>query len=197
MTWPAGLQYHQKSALLHNIADQIRLAGAQSLLDIGAGRPSMALPLSKHVRRYCAIEASAECVDELRRATLDTIHGRFPVPMDETYDFVLASHSLPQHSIEDCSHFLTAAWECTAEDGTMLIVTFKGNKGPIETLRSELLGGPSQPDREFDGIVERCQSMGTTHIKPVNSFIEAHSAADIAEFIAPWLSGHQSMRDDF
>jgi hypothetical protein len=197
MTWPAGLFYHQRTALLHNIVPYIEASGAESLLDIGAGSPAMAVPLSQHVREYCAVEQDIERAGELSRAGLDVIHGRFPVPLDKTYDLVLSCHSVPECSIESYPSFLPAAWACTSPTGVMLIVTFKGSRGAVEDLRCELLGAPNGPSPEYDAIVEHCTSFGRTEIRHVNSFVEAPAAADIAGFISPWLSGRQDVRDGF
>jgi hypothetical protein len=197
MPWPAGLRYHQQIALLHNIIPYIHKMGAASLLDIGAGSTEMAVPLSRQVRAYCAIERDAERASELRNAGLDVIHGTFPVPLEATYDFVLSSHSVPERSIEAYPPFLEAAWERTAPKGMMLIVTFKGSRGAVDNLRRELRGSADDPSPERDSIIRYCTSFGVTEIHHVNSFVEAGAADDIAKFLGPWLSGCQHERDGF
>jgi hypothetical protein len=167
------------------------------LLDIGAGSPEMAVPLSRHVDDYCAVEQDARRASELRRAGLHVIHGRFPLPLQRTYDFVLSSHSVPECAIEAYPAFLQAAWASINATGTMLIVTFKGAGGPVGELRRELLGAADGPDPQCDAIVEHCTRFGVTDICHVNSFVEASAAADIAEFISPWLSQCQHERDGF
>lgn len=197
MIWPIGLRYHQKAALLHNIIPYIHEVKATSLLDIGAGSIEMALPLSRQVHQYCAIERDLAHVSELRRAGLDVIHGTFPVLVQATYDFVLSSHSVPEDSIESYSHFLSAAWNCTSLTGMMLIVTFKGSLGALADLRRDLLGSAANTSPEIALIVEHCTNFGVTSVRCVNSYIEARTAHDIAQFLGPWLSRHQHIRDTF
>ena len=192
---PSSLHYHQQPALLHNVVRYLHDLNATSLLDIGAGSPYLAVPLSKQVRRYCAVERHPQRVSELRSAGLDVIEGTFPLPIQGTYDVVLSSHSVPEGSAEAYPSFLAAAWGCTSGNGLMLIVTFKGSSGPLAELRRDLLGGDPPRSREFNEIMKYCVTRGATNVRHVNSYVEAATAPDVAEFLLPWLSGKPPTRE--
>ena len=192
---PVTLQYHQRSALLHNIIRYIQTANAASLLDIGAGTPGIALPLSRSVQSYRAVEQDPDRARELREAGLDVIHGTFPVPLDTTYDVVLSCHSVPELGIAAYRPFLEAAWASTNRTGMMLIVTFKGSRGAVDELHRELLGAPDGLSPEYSAVIDYCNSVGATEIRTVNSFVEAETAVEIADFIDTWLSGSRRVRE--
>lgn len=195
--WPASLYYHQRSALLHNIIPRIHDAGATSLLDIGAGYPAMAVPLSQHVRAYCAIEQDNECAAALRDVGLQVIEGIFPLPIHRTYDFVLSCHSVPEGSTALYPPFLNAAWESVSQNGLLLIVTFKGSHGALGYLDQKLLGRTDTDNAQFDTLIECCNRLGMVEVYPVNSFVEATFANAIVEFLGPWLTSSQHTRDAF
>ncbi len=140
MTQPTTrVRYHQKRTLIENISWYIHDSMASSLLDIGAGRPDTAAALSKEVERYTAVEQDSRRAAELKNAGLEVVQGRFPLQLGSVYDLVLSSHSLPESSTELYPAFLSAAWDLTSDHGIMLIVTFKGARGDLATLRNELL----------------------------------------------------------
>lgn len=194
---PANLHYHQRSALLYNIIPRIHDAGATSLLDIGAGYPAMAVPLSKHVPEYCAVEQDNSCAAALRGAGLQVIEGVFPLALHRTYDFVLSCHSLPEDSPSSYPAFLNGAWETVSHNGLMLVVTFKGSRGALGYLDESLLGRTSVHNPQFDALIECCNRFGKVEVYPVNSFVEANSADAIAKFFGPWLTASPDTRNMF
>jgi hypothetical protein len=188
--------YHQNAVIIDNVARYIRDRSVKSLLDIGAGSPEKAVPLSRLVSRYHAIEQDARYAARLKDAGVSVTCGTFPTKVDGTYDLVLSSHSVPEHSVEPYGAFLSSAWQITSSAGLLLVVTFKGNRGDITNLAQELLDQSTGPSEEYNAIM-RCyqQFGGTVQCERVNSYAEASRAEDIASFFAPWLSEDPHVRE--
>src|SRR2546429_2633725 len=102
--------YNRADVLIENIRAYINLCKAASLLDIGAGAPMTATPLSRSVNRYLAIEEDKDMVVALRSAGLNVVCGTFPLPIRETFDLVLSCHSVPETDICLYPEFLDSAW---------------------------------------------------------------------------------------
>jgi hypothetical protein len=197
-----GVTYHQQATLVANISRYIEEASADSLLDIGAGSPETALPLSKRVHRYRAIERDPDAAARLENAGLSVTAGTFPLPMDGTYDLVLSSHSVPENSLEAYAPFLSSAWELTSPEGMLLIVTFKGSKGDLAEIAHDLLGLAPRKSEGLEHIIRSYEEFGGhIGIERVNSYVEGLAAEDIAFFLEPWLSGdgreRESIHSDF
>ena len=196
MLSPYGVTYHQQTTLVANISRYIRETSADSLLDIGAGSPETALPVSKLVHRYRAVERDPQAAARLEHAGLNVTMGTFPLPIDGTYDLVLSSHSVPENSVESYPPFLSSAWELTNPEGMLLIVTFKGNRGDLAEIAHELVGQLPHKSEEFEFIIRSYEEFGgVIRIERVNSYIEALAAEDIAFFLEPWLSGDCRQRE--
>jgi SAM-dependent methyltransferase len=190
-----NLVYHQGPTLCRNISRYVKAANASSLLDIGAGSPAIALQIAKLVDRYCGVESHAKRAMALREAGLDIIEDSFPVDIEETFDFVLSSHSIPENNINQYPRFLSAAVERARRGGTVLIVTFKGNNGEVAWLARHLLNRKpsSSPERE---IVESWfAKLGGYTTELVNSYVEARDRESLAQFLWPWLTGHLDLRE--
>lgn len=185
--------YHQSHALLKNISKYIFDSKAASLLDIGAGGGTLALPLSKTVTRYLAVEENSERCAKLRMAGLDALMEHFPTPIGETFDFVLSSHSIPEQ-INAYPAFLSSAWQLTKPGGQFVIVTYKGRRGAIFDLRQELLGGDPDSSPEMDCIEHAFRGWGTVSIEKFNSYAEAQSAIEIVTYFEEWMSGREEIK---
>ncbi|WP_375412061.1 class I SAM-dependent methyltransferase [uncultured Bradyrhizobium sp.] len=187
--------YHQKAAIVDNVTRYIRDLAARSLLDIGAGGAETALPLSKLVDRYHAIEQNPHYAARLENAGLKVSRGTFPLALDETYDLVLSSHSVPELLIEPYAAFLSSAWRLTAPGGLLLVITFKGSRGDLAEVRQELLGEPPAPSEEHDTIMRNFQRLGgRVRTERVNSYVEARKPGHIASFLEPWLTQDPAMQ---
>ena len=191
------LIYHQRETLERNVCRYIRATNAETLLDIGAGLPSAALPISKCVRRYLGVEVDAENASALRAAGLEIIEGRFPLDIKEEFDLVLSSHSIPESNVSAYPSFLSAAVERVRPGGTMLIITFKGNKGEIAGLTSDLLKQPwpSSPEKEM--VEDFFNRLGNCTTEIVNSYIEATHREILAEFLWRWLTAQPQIKTRF
>ena len=110
---------NEKEILREALALKIGVAGATSVLDIGAGDGTLSAPLSKLVRRYVALEEKTDFTRKLRKMGMAVVDATFPCTLDETFDIVLASHSLPYHADVRMGweQFLIAAWQHVKSNG--------------------------------------------------------------------------------
>lgn len=195
MTSNCWIVYHQKATLLENVTRYVRSARSGSILDIGAGTAATAVPLSKLVSQYHAVEMDPARALALRQAGIHVTIGQFPMPIDGRYDFVLSSHSLPERSAADVPAFLSAAWGLVGDRGTLLVVTFKGSLGDLSGIREELLGRPSSRGSDFDAVAAfGPPDAAARTIERVNSYVEAGSSRALAQFLLPWISGVDDVR---
>jgi hypothetical protein len=181
------LQYDQPSVLVQHISRYIKRFNAASLLDIGAGFATTAVPLSRSVRRYVGVEENQERAIALRAAGLDIIIGEFPLPVDAKFDMVLTSHSVPEKGLEYYEPFFDSARAMIKLEGLLLVVTFKGSKGEIAVLREEITGRTVGLDPQLTAILNNMRMWGRPQVEKVNSHLRSPSADDIAEWLAPCL----------
>jgi SAM-dependent methyltransferase len=190
------LTYHQGQALVANIGRYLDEARASSLLDIGAGAGNVAVPLARRVRKYLAVESDSGRAAQLLNLGLAVLQERFPTPIVDCFDFVLASHSIPER-LEDLPPFLEAAWQAMRPAGIFLIITFKGSCGTIASLRRELTGVDAGASPHMDCVKETFSHWGRTRVETVNSYAEAEDAEDMVAFFESWLSGRAERRAEF
>lgn len=183
------LIYHQKSVLVENIIRYVRRYNTKSLLDIGAGTSATAAAISRSVENYLAVEMDEESAEELKRAGLNVIKGKFPLPVNQTFDLVLSSHSIPERALEEYTYFLSEAWKMLNPGGIFLIVTFKGCAGSLDEVRRELFDFASQVSAEYKAVLAFLENRGEVSIEKINSYIQAASAESLADFLSPWLIG--------
>jgi hypothetical protein len=177
-------RYNRSDALVENIHRFVRASGASSLLDIGAGGPSMAIPLSRIVKRYLAIEEDQEAAGVLRAEGLDTLARTFPVQLHESFDLVLSCHTVPEGGIEYYPEFLNCAWQSVNVGGVFLVITFKGGRGDSALLREELIGSGNGKDPQFEAILQTFTRRGIVRIEKINTYIKSPHVSDIIEYIS-------------
>jgi SAM-dependent methyltransferase len=157
----------EKQVLLRKISEWMEHYGARSLLDIGAGSGELSIPIANRVTRYRGIESRAEYVAALRAAGLDVTQGRFPIDVDDTFDVVLASHSV-SYDPTQCERFVHAAWRCTKPGGALLIVTYRGQDDDWTALMHQV--GFDVADRNrvgYNFLVRLLFSLGDVKIRKV------------------------------
>jgi hypothetical protein len=180
---PEDFSYDRSNALVDNIHRYVRSSRASSLLDIGAGGPSMAIPLSRLVKRYLAIEENQEAAKVLGAEGLNTLARTFPVQLHESFDLVLSCHSVPEAGVEYYPEFLDCAWQSAKVGGVVLVVTFKGGRGDSALLREELTGSKNGKDPQFEALFKHLSSRGVVLIEKVNTYIKSPRISDIIEYI--------------
>lgn len=166
----------------------VRDRRARSVLDIGAGRGPVAVPVAAAVRRYLAVEQDASAAEALRGAGLDVVQGVFPVALEERFDLVVSSHSIPEGDVALYEPFLAGAWELVANGGMLLIVTFKGPNGsPIPKLSEELLGRTYAVDPRYTEMLRILRGYGEVEITTLRSHVEVDDFESFAELWGSWF----------
>ncbi len=119
---------NEKTVLFHAIKKLIRIAKPLSLLDIGAGNGDLAIPISKLVKKYLAIEQKLNYVQELKINKINVTRAYFPCNIEEKFDFVLASHSLPRKK-KEVTDFLNQALKILSKKGVFIAITYDNKIG--------------------------------------------------------------------
>ncbi len=175
----------EKRILLEEITKEIGRCNAESLLDIGAGNGLLAIPLSKKVSRYVALEPKESFVEKLKSGGLNVIQGSFPVPVSEKFDLVLSSHSL-SYEKETFEPFIKKAFELLHPKGVFLIITFRGQDDDWTNLL-DLLGKKDKTDRNrimFNSIIELLNTLGAVTIRKVITKVTTDNLEDMIQALS-------------
>jgi cyclopropane fatty-acyl-phospholipid synthase-like methyltransferase len=184
----SSFRYDQPAVLADCIIGCVRARGARTLLDIGAGDGAVAVPVSREVDRYLAVEADPSSSEKLRQAGLEVVTATFPVTLGERFDIVVSSHSIPEGGVESYAPFLAAAWEHVAPNGLLLIITFKGSDdSAIVRLSQELLGRTYRTDHRYLAMLDILRTYGTVEITKCSSHVETDEFSDVAAFFGTWF----------
>lgn len=169
----------EKERLFDAIAERIRVGGAISLLDIGAGNGDLAIPLARLVGRYLAVEQKPTFLKVLQRAGLRVVGASFPFVIEEQFDLVLVSHALP-YKAEDYRPFLDQAWVCVAPGGSLLGITYHRDQGEWRDLLIAC-GFPEKQSEaaRFEGLKTYLSRLGQTTVDVVTTHVCTSSVADM------------------
>lgn len=186
---------NQKEVLEAVISGHINNRAAHSLLDIGAGDGYLAKRLAPKVRRYLAMETKSERVAELRRASLSVVEGQFPnIPVTETFDIVLSSHSLPEGA-DDYKPFLEIAWQLVAPGGELVIVTFKGAHDELWQLTRKLRPGWVDDDQpKYEEMMAILGKWGKPSITSVTSYSATSDKDEMMRFLTWSIGGSETLK---
>lgn len=123
----------EKEVLYRKIGDRIERLGVSSMLDIGAGNGELAIPLSRKVKTYVAVEHKPEYTEALKKEGLKTVLGTFPCRVSGHFDMVLASHSVPWNR-HDSGLFLREVIRKLKTGGVFLLITYDHEDGNWKEL---------------------------------------------------------------
>jgi SAM-dependent methyltransferase len=182
------IRYNQKQVLLDEISKYIEAEGSESLLDIGAGDGVLAIPLSKKLKTYFAIEPNPERAEKLRAAGIRVKEGIFPCEVEGAYDIVLSSHSIP----EDMGHwqeFLQAAWSLVKPGGMLLIITFKGVRDDGYDLHRELGFVSAVEDADRKELEKIMSSFGALEKRFPRSMMETENLDELVKIVSLAVGG--------
>jgi len=188
-------RWDQAEVLTACILGFVRDRRARSVLDIGAGRGLVAVPVAAAVKRYVAVEKEPSGAEALRAAGLDVVQGTFPVALDERFDLVVSSHSIPEGDVALYEPFLAGAWKLVASGGTLLIVTFKGStESPIRKLSAELLGVTHGVDDRYTAMLRILREYGDVEITKTCSHVETDDFASFTDLWGSWFWRNDEQR---
>lgn len=180
----------EKVVLLDVLSKKIRVLGAASLLDIGAGNGDLSIPLSKIVGQYVALEQKEDYVRRLKEAGLEVVHTTYPAQIAEHFDIVLFSHSLPSNR-QEWESVLSAAWSQLNPDGHLILVTFEDEESEwndlVETSGLELVREREERLAPLKGFLE---TLGVVDQQVITTHVRTESREDLVRALAfVWSDG--------
>jgi hypothetical protein len=181
-----ALTYNQHEVLIALILSCVSRVGATAILDIGGGTVETAVPISKLVLHYSAVEQNATRAAALKTAGLDVIEARFPISLARKYSLVVASHSLPSR-MEEVSVFLEGASVCVDRGGCLLVVTFADANPHIFDLRARLTGFKRTKSKEYSLLIDMLSRFGSVETWQVVSEATSHSLDEMLAFVEEWI----------
>jgi SAM-dependent methyltransferase len=161
-----------------------------SLLDIGAGNGSLALPIAQQVERYVAVEHNPKYAAKLRDTGLTVIQQAFPAAIDGSFDLVIMSHVI---SYEAGNHMalIRSAWDLVADGGNLLIVTHRGGADDdwSRLLTRVGMGRFEKYAGVYDEIMSTLQQRGVVEVRKIVTTLDTAIVEDMLEAMAFVASG--------
>ncbi len=179
----------EKNVLFREILKDIRMVGATSLIDIGAGNGSLAIPLAREVERYQAIEPNEAFAEALRAAGVEVLQETFPCAVNGPFDFALLSHSVP-YDEQSYEIFLEAAFDLLAPKGELLVITYPGLDDNFTQLLKRLGKRSAERHRHgYAGIVLKLfhlaeDQLESVKIRQVVTKVETTTANEMVDALS-------------
>ena len=169
----------EKQDLLVALKRRIETTRTHSLLDIGAGNGDLAIPLSKLVGSYLAIEPKPDFAAKLKTSGINVINSAFPCAVAGSFDMVLASHVVPWEENES-ETFLSAAWKHLNHGGRFIMITYDEEVSDWgELLQTSELPLPAVGQGHFDGYKRLLTSWGRLEVEPIVTHVVTESLDDM------------------
>lgn len=169
----------EKRELFAALKRRIETAGVHSLLDIGAGNGDLAIPLSKLVTTYLAVEPKPDFAAKLKVNGISVINSAFPCDFNGTFDAVLASHVIPWET-DESEAFLAAAWDHVNPGGRFIMITYDEEVSDWgELLQASGLPLPAVGQSHFEGYKRLLASWGTLDVEPIVTHVVTESLDDM------------------
>jgi len=165
----------EKAIYYQKFGEYIARFNVSSVLDIGAGNGDVAIPLSRQVDSYLAVEQNPEYADELEAAGLEVVSRDFPTNINSQFDLVIMSHVI-SHTAGNYRTLLPPAWELVKPDGHLLVVTHR-TKNEEDNWSRLLdfvgLGYSEDFQRNIHALVMDVLARGTTEVETVGSTLHS------------------------
>lgn len=175
---------NEKAILLEEIVKEIQSNKYRSILDIGAGNGLLSIPLSKQVDTYLAVEPKDSFVEKLRSAGIKTVHDFFPTNIEGNFDMVLSSHSI-SYDESKFDTFVQSAWDLVANQGQLLIITYRGQEDDWTDFMRELGHNPIDENRKgYNALIMLLNSLGEVKYRKVRSTVKTDSLAEMVDALA-------------
>ena len=166
---------NEKKILIKFLSNYIKKLKVKSLLDIGAGNGSMAIPLSKMVNSYLAIERNKSFIKKLKLELIEVVEEEFPkgpIKLDKRFDLVLCSYVIPHD--RDFKKFITKAWRYVRPKGYLLIITHRQSHDEWGKFCKKIKFNVYWDKPSFfPKLIRYLKIFGKVSIKDVVSFIES------------------------
>ncbi len=187
----------EKKILLGEIVQDIRDVRAQSLLDIGSGEGTLSFPLSEKVERYLAIDKNPEYANRFKARGLKIITGSFPLPLEDTFDFILASYSLTYCYAESAYRsFIEGAWSVLNPGGRLLVVTLKRDNSYWSRFTEMAKVGGTEPSHiPFSKVVEFMGTLGEVRYREVVTCLRTSSEDELFDALNFMIAAGQPQRE--
>lgn len=187
----------EKRILLEEIVQDIRDVKAQSLLDIGSGDGTLSFPLPEKVERYLAIDKNPEYADRFKARGLKIITGSFPLPFEDTFDFVLASYSLTYCYDESAyQSFIEEAWNVLNPGGSLLVITLKREDSYWSRFTEMAKVGGTDPSHiPFSQVVEFMRTLGEARYRDVVTYLRTSSEDDLFDVLNFMIAAGDPQRE--
>lgn len=191
----------EKKIILGKLTKLVLELSPRSILDIGAGSGGIAIPLSKRVPIYVAVEQRADFTAKLIRAGIETINLQFPCHIGERFSMVLLCHSLPVRSEEKDKWKLlvTKAWERVERGGFLSIVTFDDEDSDwSELLKCCSLGALSPKTQKLASLRAYLYGLGIVQEDRFCTFVRSTELRDVLQALAfVWSDGKEELFHEF
>lgn len=159
----------EKTVLLREIEKCVQDFKVKSLLDIGAGNGLLALPLSKKVENYTAVESNSEFALKLKSDHIKTIKANFPCHIKGMFDMILVSHVI-SYKKEIFEVFIKEAFNLLETGGLLLIITYRGQEDDWTRLMGYLGNNLKNYNRDgFDKILKLLGKYGKVSVEQVTT----------------------------
>ncbi len=176
---------NEKKVLLDEIVKEIKKNNAESLLDIGAGNGLLAIPLSKEIKRYVAVESKTKFVEKLTQEGLTVYEGSFPIDINDSYDITLSSHAL-SYNQEIYIQYINKALELLNPGGIFIFITFRSQEDDWTSLLKDL--GIQQMDHNrvcFNSIIELLHKRsGSVTTRKIKTSLDTSAIEDMVDALA-------------
>jgi len=188
---------NEKEILLASMSDYIKKLKIKSLLDIGAGNGDIAIPLSRMVDSYMAVEKNENFVKKLSSKKINVIKANFPeekFKLKKKFDLVLCSYVIPHN--KDFKKFISEAWEYINSGGHLLIITHSRSRDECGKFFKKIKfknfwDNPSF----FPRLINYLKILGKVSVKEVMSTIRSVDLHEFFSALAFIASGGESDKE--
>lgn len=188
----------EKKVFLKEFDKYLATHKPRSLLDVGAGNGTLAVPIASKVEKYLAVEHNPKYAARLRREGLTVIEAPYPVAVKGQFDLVLMSHVI-SYEMENHIPLISNAWRSVAKHGHLLIVTHRGLSDDWSELLDVIgMGKLDKYEPIYEEIMAALYKRGEVNVKRIITTLEAANIPDMIEamaFVA--AAGNEELFDRF
>jgi SAM-dependent methyltransferase len=175
----------EKAIFVKELGSYLERYNPESVLDIGAGNGSLAIPISESIENYEAVEQNPKYAQKLRDAGIKTLEATFPTPLAKKFGLVMLSHVV---SYEAANHteLIPPALSAVEPNGHLLLVTHRGNSEDdwSRLLKSISINKFSGYATIYSEIIDMLSKAGKTEVRKVSTTLDTDNLEDMLEAMA-------------